>query len=105
MAESFILDRISSHNIEVMPPQENETIEELHRIIQEELTYGNVISSSKEYVIEVIQSMVNIGAEAVVLGCTEFPLMIKEKDLSIPIFNTTQIHAQAGADYILQNIR
>jgi len=77
-------------------------IEELHRIIQKELTYGNVISQSKDYVIDVIQSLVKIGAEGVVLGCTEFPLMIHEKDLQIPIFNTTLIHAQAGVDFILQ---
>jgi len=105
MTEPFIVDRISNHNIEVITPQENETIEELHRIIQEELTYGSIISSSKKYVIETIQSMINRGAEGIILGCTEFPLMIKEDDLSIPIFNTTKIHAQAGVNYILQDIK
>jgi aspartate racemase len=59
------------------------------------------VPQSKEYVIQVIQSFVNNGAQGVVLGCTEFPLMIKENDVQIHVFNTSKIHAQAGADFIL----
>lgn len=102
MTEDFVTGRIAHNGIEVLTPTEDDTIDELHRIIQEELTYGNIISESKDYVFKIIQSLVDIGAEGVVLGCTEFPLMIKDTDLQIPIFNTTEIHAKAGAEFILK---
>jgi len=102
MQESFVTHRIESQGIRVMTPEREEVIVELHRIIQEELTFGEIVPTSKEYVIRTIQSLVDLGCEGVILGCTEFPLMIDESDLSIPIFNTTQIHALAGAQFILQ---
>lgn len=103
MIETFVTQRIADSNLTVYTPEESKTIEELHRIIQEELTYGKIIPSSKEFVLNVIQSLVTKGAEGVILGCTEFPLMINEQDLQIPIFNTTEIHATACAHYILQD--
>lgn len=102
MKETFITQRIQDHGIRVLTPEREDIIEELHRIIQEELTFGEVVATSKEYVIRTIQDLVDLGCEGVILGCTEFPLMIDDKDLSIPIFNTTQIHALAGAKFILQ---
>ncbi|SEQ20206.1 aspartate/glutamate racemase family protein [Neolewinella agarilytica] len=102
MKETFITQRIQDHGIRVLTPEREEIIEELHRIIQEELTFGKVVPASKEFVIRTIQSLVGLGCEGVILGCTEFPLMIDDRDLSVPIFNTTQIHALAGAQFILQ---
>lgn len=98
MQEDFVTQRIASIGILVYTPQDAAVIQELHRIIQEELTYGNILPASKKYVIDVIHSFQTQG---VILGCTEFPLMLKETDLNIPIFNTTTIHAQAGVQYIL----
>ena len=105
MDESFVTGRISDNNVEVFVPSNERDINELHRIIQEELTFGKVISESKKYVISVIQSFIDKGAEGVILGCTEFPLMINESDLRIPIFNTTEIHAKAGVKFILKDIK
>ncbi len=105
MTENFVTKRISNNDIEVLKPKEENIIDELHRIIQEELTYGKIIPQSKDYVISIIHSFVDDGAEAVILGCTEFPLMIKENDLQIPIFNTTEIHAEAGVDFILSDLK
>jgi len=103
MTEDFITQRIAKNGIEVLVPKQSEVIEELHRIIIEELTYGKIIPESKKYVLDVIQSFVGQGAKGVILGCTEFPLMVDETDLQIPIFNTTNIHAQAGVNFILEN--
>ena len=103
MTEPFVTDRIADHNIDVLLPETEKQINELHRIIQQELTYGKIIEESKTYVLDVIQSLVELGAEGVVLGCTEFPLMIDASDLKIPIFNTTLIHAKAGTQFILQD--
>ena len=102
MTEDFVTKRISQHNIDVLVPQNNDTINELHRIIQEELTYGTIIERSKRYVLNVIQELVHSGAQGVVLGCTEFPLMIHDGELDLPVFNTTNIHALAGANFILE---
>ena len=102
MTEDFVTKRISQHNIDVLVPQSNDELNELHRIIQEELTYGKIIEHSKRYVLDVIQDLVRSGAQGVVLGCTEFPLMIHDDELDIPVFNTTNIHALAGADFILE---
>lgn len=102
MNETFVTQRIEDNGVEVMIPQERGTIEELHRIIQEELTYGQIITASKEYVIKTIEALTDLGSEGVILGCTEFPLMIATTDLQVPIFNTTEIHALAGAQFILK---
>jgi len=105
MTENFVTGRIAKNNIEILVPREQEQIDELHRIIQDQLSYGKVLPTSKKYVLDVIESLRNLGAKGVVLGCTEFPLMIFEEDLNIPIFNTTLIHAQAATKYILKDLR
>ncbi len=101
MEEDFVTGRISKNNIEVLTPDDPQVIEELHRIIREELTFGKVIPSSKSYVLDCIKKMTDLGAEGVVLGCTEFPLMIDENDLDTPIFNTIKIHSMTATNYIL----
>lgn len=101
MEEDFIKSRISERKIEVLTPTDKNVIEELHRIIQKELTYGIIKKTSKQFVLNILQSMIAHGAKGVVLGCTEFPLMISQKDLSVPVFNTTEIHSKAATDYIL----
>ncbi|WP_082433376.1 aspartate/glutamate racemase family protein [Flagellimonas eckloniae] len=103
MEETFITKRIEENGIEIIVPKEQEVIGELHRIIHEELTYGKIVEQSKEYVLNIIKSSIDQGAEGVVLGCTEFPLMIFPEDLDVPIFNTTEIHSKAGVDFILKN--
>lgn len=102
MTESFLLDRFTKHKIDVLTPDDVQEIDELHRIIQQELTFGEIKPQSKQYVLSSISRMLDNGAEGIVLGCTEFPLMISQDDLSVPIFNTTAIHSQAAVDFILR---
>ncbi|WP_430426346.1 aspartate/glutamate racemase family protein [Maribacter litoralis] len=102
MEETFITKRIEDNGIEVLVPKEQPVVDELHRIIIEELTYGKIVPSSKEYVMGVIENAKEQGADGVILGCTEFPLMIFPEDLDIAVFNTTEIHSKAGVDYILK---
>lgn len=101
MQEDFITSRIRSKEIKVILPKDEATIDELHRIIHEELTYGEIVPSSKEYVLNLLQGMISEGAQGVVLGCTEFPLMIFQEDLSVPVFNSSDLHAQEAIDFIL----
>ena len=101
MEGDFITKRIADNGIDVLVPEKKEVLVELQRIIEEELTYGVVKPESKKYVLNVIKGLVDRGAEGVVLGCTEFPLMIFDEDLEIPAFDTTEIHSKAAVDYIL----
>ncbi|WP_434037109.1 aspartate/glutamate racemase family protein [Formosa sp. 4Alg 33] len=101
MEEDFITKRIEENGLEVLVPEDEKVIDELHRIIIEELTYGTVKPESKAYVLSVINNMINDGAEGVILGCTEFPLMIFQEDLEVPAFDTTKIHSLSAVDFIL----
>jgi len=83
--------------MEVIIPGEAER-ERVHRIIYEELVHGKIRSESREKMKTIIQHLQEKGAEGVILGCTEIPLLISQKDADIPIFDTTQIHAEKAAE-------
>lgn len=68
MTDSFVTDRIASHGIHVQTPQDEALIEELHRIIQQELTYHEIIPDSKKFVTDQIHRMADQGSSGVVLG-------------------------------------
>lgn len=102
MEESFITTILrDDYNITVIVPEKEKNRKRLHTIIQEELSHGIVNPETKKYIMDQLMLLEKRGAEGIILGCTEFPLIIKQKDLEIPIFNTTLIHAQLGADFIL----
>jgi aspartate racemase len=101
MEENFITNRLAKNGIEVLVPKDSVVINELHRIIHEELSYGKIVPESKQYVIKVLKSMIDMGAEGIVLGCTEFPLLISQANFSIPVLNTAEIHSMAAVSFIL----
>jgi aspartate racemase len=74
---------------------------ELHRIIQQELQLGVFKPASRTYVLQQIEELRKRGAEGIVLACTEFPLIIKPEDLSVPVFDTTLLHSQMAVDFII----
>lgn len=88
-------------DIDVVIPDEDER-EVIHEIIYEELCRGEINDSSREKYIRIIESLTLKGAEGIVLGCTEIPLLIKQKDVSIPIFDTTTIHAISAVEFALE---
>jgi aspartate racemase len=73
----------------------------VHRIIYEELVAGKVTEASREAYRAIIARMVEDGAEAVILGCTEIMLLIQSTDSSVPIFDTTALHATAAVEMAL----
>jgi aspartate racemase len=85
----------------VIPDKEDREI--IHKIIYEELCYGKINQSSKEICIQIINDLVDKGAEGIILGCTEIPLLIKQQDCSVPLFDTTRIHAKAAVDFALES--
>ena len=88
--------------IEVIIPNEQER-NEVHRIIYEELVHGQIKTDSREMYKTIIGNLEKNGAEGVILGCTEIPLLISDSDVNIPTFDTTKIHAEKAVEWILKN--
>lgn len=103
MAENFLVDRLKQNGLTVTAPKDKENIDEIDRIIFDELCKGEVKDSSREYYKKVINQMIREdGIEGIILGCTEIEMLIKQSDLDIPIFDTTQSHIDSIVDYSLE---
>ena len=96
MEEDFYKGRlIDNYGLEIITPND-EDMEIINRIIYEELVVGKFRTNSKQQYINIINKMISNGVEGIILGCTEIPLLIKEADIEIPIFDTTKIHAESA---------
>lgn len=103
MTEDFLINRLKDNGLEVIVPNDREEIDEIERIIFDELCKGNVLDESKKYYINVINKMIEKDKiEGIILGCTEIEMLIKDGDVKIPIFDTTQSHIDAIVDYSLE---
>lgn len=91
---------MNSFDVDIIVP-ENEEQDKMHRIIFEELVKGILSENSREIVLKIINNLSKKGAEGIILGCTEIPLLINQKDTNLPLFDTTTIHALAAADWSL----
>lgn len=96
--KSFLADKF---NIEVIIPSEEER-EQIHNIIYQELVHGKFKTESRETYKSIIKNLENRGAEGVILGCTEIPLLIADSDVDIPTFDTTTIHAEKAVEWALK---
>jgi aspartate racemase len=88
------------YHIEVMIPNEQER-NIIHDVIYNELCQGIIKAASREKYQKIINRLIASGAEGIVLGCTEIPSLIQEKDCIVPLFNTTNIHAVAAVEFAL----
>jgi len=102
MEKDFLKDRLASHGLTVHVP-EAEDREEVHRIIYEELCRGIITEESRRRVKDVAERLAARGAEGILLGCTELPLLIRPGDLSVPEFDTTRIHAETAVEMALSD--
>ncbi len=101
MEEDFYKKRLKEkYDIEVIIPEKEER-ETIHNIIYNELCLGKITGTSKDKFLKIIKNLNTNGAEGVILGCTEIPLLIKAGDVEIPIFDTTTIHAKASVEFAL----
>jgi len=101
MEKDFYKKIISDMGIEVITPNQNDrTI--VHQIIFNELVHGKITEESKEEYKTIIKKLENNGAQGVILGCTEIPLLIKPDDIDIPVFDTTKIHVESAIKWALQ---
>jgi aspartate racemase len=101
MEEDFYRGRLAqTHGLEVLIPNDRDR-EMIHRVIYDELCMGMIKVSSKERYITIMNHLVTNGAEGIILGCTEIGLLIRDQDCSVPLFDTTRIHAEAAVEYAL----
>ena len=101
MEEDFYKNRLKENGIEVIIPWEEER-EIIHNTIYNELIDGLILDESREKFKAIIQNLKSRGAEGVVLGCTEIPLLIKDEDSPIEVFDTTELHAEAAVDFAIK---
>ncbi len=81
-------------------PEETDR-ETVHRVIYQELVKGEIREESRQAFLNIINGLQNHGAQGVILGCTEIPLLVRQSDVTIPVFDTTQLHAEAAVDWAL----
>ena len=102
MEDGFLKDWLRDYyRIETLTPERGEDRSELHRIIQRELGMGIFKPETKAYVLAQIETLRRRGAEGIILGCTELPLIIRPKDVNFPSFDTTALHAEMAVAFIL----
>ena len=101
MEMDFYRGRLAAqHGLKVLVPGEPGRTT-IHEVIYKELAHGLVKDESRRRYVEIIEELVKQGAEGVILGCTEIPLLIKQKDSPVPVFDTTALHAAAAVDFAL----
>lgn len=103
MSQDFYKGRIhEKYGVDVIVP----TVEEqeiVHNIIYNELVQGFVKQSSKAAYQQIIENLVTQGAQGIILGCTEIPMLIQQGDASVPIFDTTYLHAKSAVQFALED--
>ena len=104
MAESFYTGRLlEKFGIEVVVPGPEQRAE-IHRVILEELCHGNITEHSRKFYQDCIRDLASRGAQGIILGCTEIPLLIKPEHSELPLFDTTTLHAEAAVSRSLKNV-
>jgi aspartate racemase len=101
MEKDFYRGRLEGmHGLQVVIPDEGGR-EQVHQVIYQELVQGRIRKESRDEYLKIIDSLVENGAEGIILGCTEIGLLIQEDDLFLPIFDTMEIHALAAVEAAL----
>lgn len=103
MEQDFYKGRLAQHHgLEVIVPDEDDR-RIVHEIIYRELVLGQVRPESRQAYREIIARLIERGAQAVILGCTEIMLLVSDEDSAVPLFDTTTIHALAAVDRALKD--
>ena len=88
----------NTHDIKVIVPDASGR-SQVHHIIYEELCQGIIKPGSKKIYLDIIEGLKDFGADSVIFGCTEVGLLLSQKDLSLPVFDTTELHVAAAIDF------
>jgi aspartate racemase len=103
MELDFYKDKLISSGIEPIIPESQEDRDYIEDTLRNELGRGFLNPETKKQYLAIIQQLVDKGAEGIILGCTEIPLLIHQEDIAIPVFDTTKIHAEAAVAFAVQS--
>ncbi len=98
---AFYRKKPEENGLTVLIPAKQETRDYIQHTVKEELGRGVINMQTKQHYVSIVNELIGRGAEGIILGCTEIPMLISQKDFSIPVFDTTKIHPMAIVDYAL----
>ena len=101
MNKPFYREGLEKHGIDVIIPGKEEQ-DYILKVLWEELSLGVLKEESKQGYLKIIDKLVSQGAEGIVLGCTEIPLLIRQQDTEIKVFDTATVHAEKALQYAIQ---
>ena len=101
MSRNFYRDALFGHGIETVVPGKDSQ-KTINNIIFNELVRNSINEKSRRSAVHCIEDLQNKGAQGIVLGCTELPFLISQKDVSIPVFDTTALYAHKALDLALE---
>ncbi len=101
MEKTFYQDALTHKGITVLVPDVQDR-EFVNAVIYNELVAGQIRDQSRARYVTIIEKLAERGAEGIILGCTEIPLLVNEDDAGMPLFDTTVIHAEAALNYALE---
>lgn len=102
MEQAFYRERLERSGRDVVVP-DAAARERIHAIIYDELCRGVILEESRAFYRQAIAALVEQGAQGVILGCTEIALLVGDDDAAVPLFDTARIHAQAAADWAMDD--
>lgn len=103
MEQTFYLERLQDHGIQVVVPDEQQR-DDIHAVIFNELCRGVIKPESKALYLDVVTSLAERGAQGVILACTEIGLLIQNADTKVQLYDTTEIHAEQAVQFALSRI-
>jgi hypothetical protein len=101
MCEPFYVEALAARGIDAVVPDCGVEVTELNRIIFDELVHGSIVEESRERYCRSMANLVERGAEAIVLGCTEIMLLVGACDATVPVIDTTEAQARAAVEFAL----
>lgn len=104
MEMDFYRNKLESYGLEVMIPEKQETRDYIQSTVKEELGIGFINPETRKNYISIVAELKERGAECIILGCTEIPMLISQADFTMPVFDTTKIHSEAIVEFILSGM-
>ncbi|QOS97660.1 aspartate/glutamate racemase family protein [Brevibacterium sp. JNUCC-42] len=101
MEQDFFIEKMKEHGIEIIVPAEKDR-DLVHQVIFDELCKGVITQASRHDYQQIMDGLVKAGAEGIILGCTEITLLVDPNDATVPLFDTTRIHAEKAVDFALE---
>lgn len=102
MEMGFYEKRLEQFGLKVLTPALQETRDYIQQTVKEELGVGCIKQDTKAKYISIVNELIDRGADCIVLGCTEIPMLISQQDFNVPVFDTAKIHSDAIVNYMLE---